>query len=237
MKFIDKERFNPSLSNGIAHRGLHDDTHPENSLSAFENAIDHNLCFELDVHLTKDGQVVVSHDFNLMRMTGRYGIIEDMTFEEIRKNHRLKNGENIPTLQEVLDLNDERQTIVIELKARKGNDRRLARKVMELLRQVRDETKVTLISFFPKCLLFCDERYTKGLIVERSKSYMLLFKSLFDYIDVENTMLTDRSVMKYRAKGGLVSTWTIKDEESYCDARNLCDMLTFEGFDLNVVKR
>ena len=58
--------------NLIAHRGYHDIKIgiPENSMLAFKRAIENNLIIELDVHVLKDGTVVVFHDDNLKRMTG-----------------------------------------------------------------------------------------------------------------------------------------------------------------------
>ena len=53
----------------IAHRGLHNNNRPENSLLAFKRAIDNDYIIEFDVHLTKDNKVVVFPDSNLKRMT------------------------------------------------------------------------------------------------------------------------------------------------------------------------
>ena len=69
-------RMNPKLFQGICHRGYHNETDTENGLRAFENAIDKNMAFELDVHLTKDKQLVVIHDSDTRRVTGKKGIIE-----------------------------------------------------------------------------------------------------------------------------------------------------------------
>ena len=55
----------------IAHRGLHDEANPENSLGAFQNAINNDHPIELDVHLISDGTVVVFHDSTLSRLTGK----------------------------------------------------------------------------------------------------------------------------------------------------------------------
>lgn len=56
----------------IAHRGLFDNHSeaPENSLAAFRKAVDQGFGIELDVQLTKDGKLVVFHDFDLKRMCG-----------------------------------------------------------------------------------------------------------------------------------------------------------------------
>lgn len=57
----------------FAHRGLHSKTHgiPENSMSAFRAAIQKNYGIELDLHLTRDGELVVFHDDDLKRVCGR----------------------------------------------------------------------------------------------------------------------------------------------------------------------
>ena len=69
----------------FAHRGYHDKPQiPENSLPAFRRAIAHGWGAELDVHLLKDGTLAVFHDSSLSRCTGAQGMIEDLTFEELR---------------------------------------------------------------------------------------------------------------------------------------------------------
>ena len=67
-----KSDLNFLVSNLIAHRGYHseEDSIPENSIPAFIKAIENNYIIELDLHILKDGNVVVFHDDNLDRMTG-----------------------------------------------------------------------------------------------------------------------------------------------------------------------
>ena len=71
-------KIDPRFLNGIAHRGLHNEEFTENGLNAFKNAIDHGVAFEFDIHLTKDNQLIVCHDEDLKRTTGKEGIIEDL---------------------------------------------------------------------------------------------------------------------------------------------------------------
>ena len=66
----------------IAHRGLHTDKLPENSLGAFENAIKNSYPIELDVHLLKDGTLAVFHDEVLSRVTGKDGYIQGLSVLE-----------------------------------------------------------------------------------------------------------------------------------------------------------
>ena len=63
----------------IAHRGLHNDEFPENSLGAFQNAVDNGYPVELDVHIIADGTLVVFHDNSLSRVTGKDGYIKNLT--------------------------------------------------------------------------------------------------------------------------------------------------------------
>ena len=138
----------PLVLKGICHRGLHNDIYPENSLGAFNNAIIHNLAFELDIHLTLDGYLVVCHDSNLLRATGKDGLIEELTLRKIKEEYQLFDGSEIPTLEEVIDLNQERVPIFIELKSYNHNSTKLALKLKEILKNVKNRKKYVLISFF-----------------------------------------------------------------------------------------
>ena len=62
-----------------AHRGLHGDGVPENSMAAFKAALDAGYGIELDIHLLKDGNLAVMHDSLLNRTTGQPGRIEYLT--------------------------------------------------------------------------------------------------------------------------------------------------------------
>ena len=69
----------------FAHRGLHGpDTGPENSLAAFDAAISAGYGIECDLRLLADGEVVVFHDADLTRLTGRGGRIEDLRSADLR---------------------------------------------------------------------------------------------------------------------------------------------------------
>jgi glycerophosphoryl diester phosphodiesterase len=99
----------------IAHRGACFDA-PENSLQAFELAIHQGAHrVEFDVHLTRDGHAVVCHDGSLERTTGTALEIEFATLDQVRQ-HRLPNGQPIPTLRETLELLRGRAEIDLEIK-------------------------------------------------------------------------------------------------------------------------
>ena len=147
------EKLNPLLLKGIAHRGFHNDKYTENGMNAFSNAIRQNLPIELDIHLTKDNELIVCHDEDLKRTTGTSGIIEDLTVEEIKKNYRLLDGGEVPTFEEVLDLVNEQVPLVVELKVFRKNYKPLSKKVIEVMsKRVKDKRNYMLISFDPRSL-------------------------------------------------------------------------------------
>ena len=106
-----------------AHRGLFDNKSvPENSLAAFRNATERGFGIELDVQLTKDGHVVVFHDYTLDRVCGAKGKVAELTLEELRRYRLLGTEEGIPTLVEVLELVDGRVPLLVEIKGESAND-------------------------------------------------------------------------------------------------------------------
>lgn len=118
-----------------AHRGFHDKPQiPENSMPAFERAIEHGFGVEFDVRLIKDGTLVVAHDSSLKRCMGEEGIIENLTLEEVKKL-RLERTENqVPTFDEVLNLFESSGLpLVIELKHHGANHYALAKAACERL--------------------------------------------------------------------------------------------------------
>lgn len=110
-------------SRGIcAHRGA-SDTHPENTLAAFREAIRLGVhMIEFDVALSKDGQLVLMHDTTVDRTTDGNGPVSELTLAELKKldagswkNNRFK-GERIPTLGEALAIMPDNMWLNVELK-------------------------------------------------------------------------------------------------------------------------
>ncbi|MEE0945514.1 MAG: glycerophosphodiester phosphodiesterase family protein [Acutalibacteraceae bacterium] len=135
----------------IAHRGLHclERGIPENSLKAFEEAINEGYAIELDIHLTKDGQVVVFHDDDGKRMCGDNRKICEMTLSEIKELRLADTNFTIPTLKECLDLIDGKVPLMIEIKY-DGNSSLLCSKTNEILLQYTG--KYFIQSFYPQNL-------------------------------------------------------------------------------------
>ena len=121
-----------------AHRGLHSDTVPENSLAAFRLATEAGYGIELDVHTVKDGEVVVFHDATLTRMVGKDARLCDFTAEELSNMKLLGSEEKIPTFREVLELVGGRVPLIVELKQNAG-ETGIAKAAAELLRNYKGD--------------------------------------------------------------------------------------------------
>lgn len=117
-----------------AHRGLHGAGVPENSLAAFREAVLHGYGIELDLQLSRDGEIMVFHDYNLDRMTGKNALLTDLDAEELRTLSLGGTDEKIPFFKEVLELVDGRIPLLIELKGESATDMRLCVAVEKLLR-------------------------------------------------------------------------------------------------------
>ena len=122
----------PFVGKEYAHRGLHTKNVPENSLRAFQGAVDQGLGIELDIQLSKDGQVVVFHDLTLNRVAGVDGKVIDYTAEELAKMSLNGQPDGIPTLKQVLELVDGKIPLIIEFKI-PGFDLSVCPKAFELL--------------------------------------------------------------------------------------------------------
>ena len=107
----------------IAHRGF-SGQFPENTLLAFQEAIELGVeAIELDVQLSKDGEIMIFHDEDLARMTGQKGYLKDLTYAELRELDAsgafrdVFGKQTIPTLSEYLELTTNKNILTfLELK-------------------------------------------------------------------------------------------------------------------------
>ena len=124
----------PCLQNWrFAHRVLHGNGCPENSMAAFRKARDMGFGVELDVHLLADGNLAVIHDSQLLRLTGAEGKVEDLTTEQLSNYHLDGTDQTIPEFRQVLDLYDGRAPLIVELKVSGKNYVQLCQKTCEML--------------------------------------------------------------------------------------------------------
>ena len=145
-----------------AHRGC-SQRYPENTLTAFSKAAElHDKGLEgieLDVQLTKDGEIVVIHDERVDRTTDGYGFVRDYTLDELETFHihtGKTEAEHIPTLKEVLDLLRDRMQrgfrLNIELKNSIYPHPGMEAKVHDLVESYGLQDKVVYSSFSAKSL-------------------------------------------------------------------------------------
>lgn len=232
----------------ITHKGLHDETRPENSLSAFKNAMDHDYAIELDVHQIEDGTIVVFHDETLMRMTGEDGYINQIkSVDELKKYHLLNTKETIPTLQEVFDLIKGKVPLLIEIKNYKtqqynpGNP--LENTLYKMLKNYQGE--YAIVSFNPYVLKWFRLHAPEVLrgqtssffkteklkfVVKYALKHMLLNKkvSMPHFIMYKSSDLPNRFVKKY--KNLPLIAWTVRSQQEYMKVAPHCDNIIFEGF-------
>lgn len=139
-----------------AHRGC-SQRYPENTLLAFEKAIGipRLTGIELDIQLTKDGQLVVIHDERVDRTTEGIGFVKDYTLCELKKLHiyaDVSPSQKIPTMEEMLDLTEQRckegMKLNIELKTNVYSYPGIEEKIVELIHRRGLQESVVYSSFY-----------------------------------------------------------------------------------------
>ena len=132
-----------------AHRGLHGNGVPENSMAAFRLAAEKGFGSELDIHLMKDGNLAVIHDSSLKRTADADVTIEELTAKDLPHYFLEGNKENIPLFQEVLNLYAGRAPLIVELKAVGNNYPQLCQAACTMLDSYPGAYCVE--SFDPRC--------------------------------------------------------------------------------------
>jgi glycerophosphoryl diester phosphodiesterase len=210
----------------------------ENTMPSFERAIaDGADGIELDVRTTRDGEVVVMHDVDLVRMTGG---------RDARQVHELSTRElcavelegpsgpaRAPTLAELLDWADARGCLVnVELKHDTHDKGALARGVARLLRsRTRVASRVMFSSFEPELLarvaLVLPEIPRAFLVHDGQKLAKTPVGPLIaratgsTMLNPERTMCSPRRVAGWRRAGFLINVWTVNDPREAVDLARL----------------
>lgn len=142
------------MTKNFAHRGF-SGKYPENTMLAFRKAVEEGVDgIELDVQLTKDGEVVIIHDETIDRTTDGKGLVVSYTYDELRKfdasfKFRGQCGFNpIPTLREYFELVKDKNLVTnIELKTGLNEYFGIEEKVWKLIEEYRLEDRVLISSF------------------------------------------------------------------------------------------
>lgn len=138
----------------FAHRGA-SAVAPENTMPAFIEALNQGAdAIECDLQITRDGVPVVIHDDFLHRTTDGFGMVNELSFKELKKLdagswfHKKYTGVTIPSLAEVLEwLKTNQLGINIELKSASNEERKLEEKVIDLLHQYHMKDRSIISSY------------------------------------------------------------------------------------------
>lgn len=172
-----------------AHRGC-SQRYPENTLLAFEKALSLEglTGIELDIQLTKDGELVVIHDERVDRTTEGIGFVRDYTFSELRKLH-IYAGKNpsqaVPTMEEVLDLIQYRcqggMKINIELKTSVYPYHGIEEKIVDLIYKRGLQKSVIYSSFYAlsiERIRQLDRKAETGILDSKASDCLFKLKGL-----------------------------------------------------------
>jgi glycerophosphoryl diester phosphodiesterase len=195
----------------IGHRGAAA-LEPENTLLSIERAMNIGVdAVEIDVHLSKDKELVVIHDATVDRTTNGTGPVSSYTVQKIKRLDAGK-GEAIPTLQEVIDFIDRRVMLVIELKE-EGTER----SVVDLIIQNNLFDKACVISFWHrlvKTVKEMDSRIKTGVLLVGSPVDACIATQASADALVMKYSFVDREFVKIAHKKGLkVFIWNIDDQD------------------------
>lgn len=224
----------------IAHRGLHDlnNTRWENTLAAFDAAAKAGFAIECDVHLTKDGGVIVFHDDDLERLTGQKGRISDLTLAEATALKIGGTNDHAPSLREMLDLVAGRVPVVIELKGIEGRDDGLVAAVAKDLASYEGEAAIMsfdhhLVRLFPSDAPGIPGGLTaEGTQMKHFEAHFSMLAHQISFVSYNVHHLPNPFVSFVREKLDLpVISWTVRNPEMKTHSDLNVDQITFEGFD------
>ncbi len=202
-----------------AHRGASGYA-PENTMASFKMALVMNADYlELDVHLTKDGHLVILHDETVDRTTDGKGAVKNMTLAEIKKldagakfDKKFK-GEKIPTLEELLKTFAGKIKFNIEIKGEGCEE-----SVVKLIQKYKIEKDVMVSSFHHEYLQKVKELepsiVTAGLVMMGPKIKHLKNTIKADYLNIHESFLTKAIYDKAREIGLGVIVWTVNEKEN-----------------------
>ncbi|MBQ7556217.1 hypothetical protein IJS98_07225 [bacterium] len=202
----------------------------ENVLASLEECCSKGIkAFETDIHITKDDQIIATHDGSLMRRCGVEGVVEDMTLEEIKKV-RTKDGNPLPTLKELLTfLKDKDILMQLEIKSPPtlGRLKKLVEVMVKELKEadfIGDDLLV--ISFCPDALRLTREAegsIKTGLLCGGSdeKNIQTAKDNGCSWISAELLTTTRAFADKAHKEGFKLALWTIRADRDFILAKDL----------------
>ena len=207
----------------IAHRGLHNKEIIENTLPAFYKCVHKKYIIELDIHILKDNNLVIYHDFSLKRLTGVNKSIEKLSYAQLSKI-KIKNKYTIPTLKQVMHIVSD-IPIIIEIK-KISNNYNLEMELVKILDNYKGEFAIQSSNIGSLMWLKKNRpNYIYGLIIFSNIDYKINSKYI-KYMD----FLTVNKYLNIKIKNKLLLGWTIKSKEEYYKYKDKFDNLICEKF-------
>lgn len=218
-----------------AHRGSSSGA-PENTMAALEKAVEEMADrAEIDVQETADGVIVLCHDTSLKRVAGVNKKVSDLTLEQIKKLDVGRwfsseyQGEQIPTLEEVMEYAKGKIDLNIEIK-NLGNSSGLPEKVIELVEKHEMQEQCVITStnrFYLKRVKAVNPEIRTGYII--SAAYGNFYSDDFiDLISIRSSFVTERMIESAHEAGKAVHAWTVngKVEMERLKQLGVDDMIT-----------
>lgn len=235
----------------IAHRGFHDRAagRIENTLSAAKAAIARGFAIECDVQRTADGAAIVFHDFDLGRLTGRSGRVDEHGAGFCAMLPLLDSSDRVPSFEDLLDTVAGAVPLICEIKSRFDGDMRLADRVADLALAYRGPLAIK--SFDPAVIRQLRARRTGlplGIVAEaayddpewadlppelrRDLAQVLHFgETRPDFLSYHVGDLPHAVPFLCRSVLGIpVMAWTVRTPEQRGHAQDWADQMVFEGF-------
>lgn len=224
----------------FAHRGLHGQGVPENSLAAAEGAIARGLGIECDIQMSADGVPLVFHDWELARLTGGEGMVGAQAASALETLHLLGTGERPPRLTAFLAAIAGRVPLLIEVKSLPGYDvARSCRAVAEHLAGYAGDAAV--MSFDPRVPIWFAQHApdtVRGLVGTDSyengfegvwRSPEALAEAQPDFLAIDVCDLTRLEAAAWRRSGKPLLTWTVRSPDTRAMGLAHADALIAEG--------
>ena len=217
------------MTKNFAHRGF-SGKYPENTMLAFEKAVEAGCDgIELDVQLTKDGELVIIHDEKIDRTCNGTGLVSDYTLEELKKfdaSYHYKDvyGKNeIPTLREYFQLIQYTDVVTnIELKTGINPYPGIEKKVLEMIREFELEDRIIISSFNYYSVMRFKELMPGMPCGFLEESWLLDFCEYtkrygIEYIHPEFHMITEEFAKEAKEYGIGLNTWTVNTRKDMED--------------------
>lgn len=224
------------LNKPIAHRGLHDGNMsiPENTLVAFEKAIEKKYPIELDIQIIKDGTLVVFHDTNLIRSCNKKIRTETLVYSDLKEISIFNTQYTIPTLREVLELVKGEVPILIDIK-NYSIHKELEKTLVTMLKEYNGYVALQSFNPFTVRWLKTHTKYSTGYLVSRY-NYLHFFnhflmneKNSIDFLAIDKKLLSSKYFTRLSKKDIPILLWTLTGNKEKNGFKNYYDNYIFES--------